>query len=252
LDKLARVRAELDAAHQIQLRFTPNDVPPIPHVLLKGVYYPANEVGGDYLDYFQTDDGNWVIAIADVCGKGIPAALFMIMLRSAYRLVGRNAQSAKELLCEVNTAMKHSINERAFITTLCCVISKDGGSMTYARAGHPKLIRIPGSSEAAYEIATNGLALGLSEDDRVFTEILNEVTVPLVKGDRFLMFTDGLPESNDPGKNEYGIKRLLGLVSKNKDKKPETLITTIMTDLNNFTNNGPAHDDLTMLAMEIT
>jgi sigma-B regulation protein RsbU (phosphoserine phosphatase) len=105
LGEKSRLDGELDAARSIQSRFTPNFRPQIPHVNLKGVYYPAYEVGGDYLDYFQTEDGQWVIVIADVCGKGIPAALLMTMLRSTFRVEARKETSAKRLLCAVNQVM---------------------------------------------------------------------------------------------------------------------------------------------------
>ena len=146
LEKKARLQGELEVAQDIQRRFTPQNKPSIPRINLKGVYFPAYEVGGDYLDYFQTDSGNWVVVIADVSGKGIPAALVMTMLRSTFRAEARYETSAKKLLCAVNDLMIEDLDDKSFVTALCLIIDKDGHSMSYARAGHPPLLLQHGSN----------------------------------------------------------------------------------------------------------
>jgi PAS domain S-box-containing protein len=251
LGKRARLRGELDAARLIQQRFTPRETPPIPRIRVKGVYFPANEVGGDYLDYFQTDDGNWVIAIADVCGKGIPAALFMIMLRSAFRIVGRHAESAKALLCAVNDTMTLNLDEKSFVTVLCLVINKEGTFMTYARAGHPMLLELRGDVLGPKNVECKGVALGLVGDSATFARLLDEVTIPLESGSRFLIYTDGLTEATDPDKNSYGSQRLFDLLAGPGAPDSESLVMKIMADIKDFTRGSPYHDDLTILAMEV-
>jgi PAS domain S-box-containing protein len=251
LGKRARLQGELDAARLIQQRFTPREVPPIPRIRAKGVYFPAHEIGGDYLDYFQTNDGNWVIAIADVCGKGVPAALFMIMLRSAFRIMGRTATSAKTLLCDVNDAMRLSLDEKSFVTVLCLVIDKEGTVMTYARAGHPKLLDLRSAGQRPRDVECKGVALGLVSDSAQFAGLQDEVTLPLEKGDRFLVYTDGLTEATDPDKNSYGTQRLFDLVAGSPAMDPESLVTTIMADIKDFARGSPYHDDLTIFAMEV-
>ncbi|MBD3314386.1 MAG: PAS domain S-box protein, partial [Chitinivibrionales bacterium] len=182
----ARMQGELDAARNIQQSFTPRYRPSIAHVDLKSVYYPAFEVGGDYLDYFQTDNGDWVVVIADVCGKGVPAALLMTVLRSTFRVEARDKTSARDLLCAVNNSMLINLDSRSFVTALCLLIRKDGMGMTYSRAGHPQLIKIS-AGKTPEKIECNGIALGLVPDRGTFDAILDEVDVPLSAGDRFLI-----------------------------------------------------------------
>jgi PAS domain S-box-containing protein len=250
LGEQARMLGELDAARSIQQRFVPKEKPSIPHVNLKGVYYPAFEVGGDYLDYFMADNGNWVVVVADVCGKGVPAALFMTMLRSAFRIQGRQAVSARELLCNVNDAMIYNLDDRSFVTVICSVIAADGSSMTYARAGHPMLIHAK-EKGCSHTIHTNGLALGLAPDSAVFSSMIDELTIPLRSGDAFVMYTDGLSEATDPAKAPYGSRRLLDVMADCHGLDSESIVDRIMRDVREFTHGLPPHDDLTLLAMQI-
>lgn len=252
VEKKARLQGELEVAQDIQRRFTPQEKPSIPRVNLKGVYYPAYEVGGDYLDYFRTDSGNWVVVIADVSGKGIPAALVMTMLRSTFRAEARYETSAKKLLCAVNDLMKQDLDDKSFVTALCLIIDKDGNSMSYARAGHPPLlIQHADNGNAPKPINPKGLALGMVSG-RDFADRLEEVTLALSPGDRFLIFTDGLLEAMDADRKFYGIKRLLDLMARGQAHEPETVIKSILDDVAGFIRSEPYHDDLTMLAMEIT
>lgn len=250
LGEKARLQGELDAARSIQRSFTPHYKPNIPHVELKGVYSPAFEVGGDYLDYFQTESGNWVVVIADVCGKGIPAALLMTVLRSIFRVESRTHTTAKTLLCAVNESMKINLDDKSFVTALCLVISKDGKSMTYSRAGHPMLLRQRDEGKVEV-IPCSGIALGLVSDASTFSAMVDEVTLPLDINNRYLIYTDGLTEATDPDKNSYGIQRLTSLLEKNKDESPNELIESILMDIKEFTRGAPYHDDLTILAMKV-
>jgi PAS domain S-box-containing protein len=247
----ARLDGELDAARSIQRRFTPQHRPDIPHVNLTGVYYPAYEVGGDYLDYFQTEEGNWVVVIADVCGKGIPAALLMTTLRSAFRIEAKNETSSKRLLSAVNKFMTLNLDDRSFVTALCLIISKDGTRMSYARAGHPMLLKVGHCGSVPETITCGGLALGLMRDTTNFSGMLEEKDIPLIAGDRYLLYTDGLIDASDPQKNTYGFSRLQMLLSRDRDSEPEKLINVLMTDIKNFARGAPYHDDLTILALQI-
>ena len=252
LGEKSRLDGELDAARSIQRRFTPNFKPHIPRVNIKGVYYPAYEVGGDYLDYFQTDAGNWVIVIADVCGKGIPAALLMTMLRSTFRVEARKETSARKLLCAVNQFMTINLDERSFVTALCLIIANDGGSMSYARAGHPMLVKLGRQGAQPENIACSGIALGLIPETEKFCELIEEVAIPLKQGDRFLIYTDGLIDASDPQKNTYGFHRLGQLLARDKESDAEALIAAVMADIKSFTRGAPYHDDLTILALQVT
>ncbi len=252
LGEKARLEGELDAARNIQRSFTPQFKPSIPHIDLKGVYYPAFEVGGDYLDYFENEQGDWVVVIADVCGKGIPAALLMTVLRSTFRVEARNRSSAKELLCAVNESMKINLDNRSFVTALCLIIDRQGGKMTYSRAGHPMLLMLGSSGETPANVPCAGLALGLVADSDMFASMLEEVSLDLKQGQRFLVYTDGLTEATNPEKESYGMKRLCSLLSNGNTGNPQLIVEAIMADIKRFTRDAPYHDDLTMLALQVT
>jgi sigma-B regulation protein RsbU (phosphoserine phosphatase) len=248
----ARLEGELEAARNIQLSFMPQEKPPIPHVNVKGVYYPAFEVGGDYLDYFSTDDGSWVLVVADVCGKGVPAALHMTVLRSSFRSEARSRSSSKEILCAVNEAMRIHLDNKSFVTALCLVVNKDGTSMKYSRAGHPLLLRLGNAGRDAVNIACNGVALGLVSDAARFGNLIEEVEIPLVKGDRYLIYTDGVTEALNENRETYGFVRLCAALEHERGHNPEKVISAIMNDVGKFKREQPFHDDLTMLAMSVT
>lgn len=252
LRQKARLDGELDAARAIQRRLIPSFRPDIPRVNLKGVYYPAYEVGGDYLDYFRNDAGNWVIAVADVCGKGVPAALLMTMLRSMFRAEGRRETSARNLLCSVNDCMAANIDHRSFITALCLIISRDGTSMTYARAGHPPLIRLEKNNGAPHSMAINGMALGLVSNSASFRSDLEESAICLETGDSFIMYTDGLLDAEGPSEDSYGPERLDRLLTGLPRTDADALVSGIMDDIRQFTGGRPYRDDMTVCALQVT
>ena len=251
LKEKARLDGEIEAARSIQYRFIPHHKPPIPRIDLKGMYTPAYEVGGDYLDYFQTENGAWIIVIADICGKGVPAALLMTMLRSTFRIEAKYATSARDLLCSVNNFLAQNVDDRSFVTALCLVITSDGARMNYARAGHPKLVRIDPAGNTVEEVSTRGMALGLTAENDAFRSMLEEVTLPLEKGDKYLIYTDGLVEAIDPDKNQYGFPRIREVLVRNRNGDPETIVGQLMEDNKRFTRGAPAYDDLTILALEV-
>ncbi len=251
LGEKARLEGELEAARNIQRSFTPQFRPSIPHVTLKGVYYPAFEVGGDYLDYFENEDGHWVIVIADVCGKGVPAALLMTVLRSTFRVEARGLASARAILSAVNQAMQINLDNRSFVTAICLVLDRDGKTMSYSRAGHPQLLKVPADGGNPESIDCAGIALGLTSDHKTFDSLLDEVRIPLRTGDRYLIYTDGLTEATNGGKDSYGMERLERVVTTTRSCDPDGIIRGIMADIRAFTGTAPYHDDLTMLALEV-
>jgi PAS domain S-box-containing protein len=249
LSERARIQSELEIAHGIQKRFTPRD-PEVPHFSVKGVCLPANEVGGDYLDYFQNRNGDWVMVIADVCGKGIPAALVMTSLRSSFRCEARELNSSQELLCAVNDLMLPDLKaDNTFITCICLIIGKDGRYMNYTHAGHPMLIMFKNNNSKPEIIQTEGVAMGIMEG-KEFRENICEVNMRLQSGDRLLAYTDGLIDTINADNEMYGLERLLELFEHNTSCKPDVLVDAILQDLNRFSHGLRQRDDLTLFALE--
>lgn len=249
----ARLDGELHAARIIQRKFIPESKPQIFRINLKGAYYPANEISGDYLDYFKTRKGDWVIVVADVAGKGIPAALLMTTLRSAFRIQGRDETSAKKLLFSVNEFIAADLNaQHSFLTALCLIISSDGKTMSYARAGHPGLLKLSTPREPLHTIEIPGIAIGLTPEPIQLESILQERTISLHQGDRFFIYTDGLIEAMNPDSKFYGQKRLYSLLKDDMTSNADEIIDLVMLDIKKFTRGAPNHDDLTLLALDVT
>jgi len=251
LEVKARMEGELEAARNIQQSLTPHDKPSIPRISLAGAYIPAYEVGGDYLDYFQCGDGSWAVIVADVCGKGVPAAMLMTILRSVARVECRLNFTAKKLLTAVNESICRTINERSFITALCLVIKGDGSSMTYARAGHLKLLKTDVSGQTVASIDSKGLALGIVPDAAEFASLLEEAVIPLTAGESFLAYTDGVSEANNEQKQLYGLPRLMNIFKNVGQETADRIVEGILNDVKAFTGSQPASDDITMFAMKV-
>ncbi len=162
------------------------------------------------------------------------------------------AAEAEKLLCAVNEFMTMNLDERSFVTALCLIIAKNGSAMTYARAGHPMLLKLGLPGNLPENIACNGIALGLIPEIDKFSELLEEVHIPLKQGERYLIYTDGLVDASDPQKNSYGFHRLCELLSRDKNHDAEAIIASIMADIKAFTRGAPYHDDLTILALQVT
>ncbi len=243
LEVKARLEGELEAARNIQQSLTPHDTPSIPHVNIAGAYLPAHEVGGDYLDYFQCGDGSWAVIVADVCGKGLPAAMLMTILRSVARVEARTNCTAKSLLCAINQSICCNINERSFITALCLVIKPDGTAMTYSRAGHAKLIKIDAAGQAIASIESAGVALGIIADAGDFSQTMEEIALPLSDGDAYLAYTDGVSEANNAAQEFYGYPRLVSSLQRLMTASPDAIVAGILEELRAFMGKEPAHDD---------
>ena len=249
LEEKTRIESELEAAKKIQTHYVP-ETPDIPDMAIHGVCLPAREIGGDYLDYFQNENGDWVIAIADVCGKGIPAAMVMTSLRSCMRSEGRRQRSSRDLLISVNSLMCQELErEMSFITCLCIIVSKDGHTLNVSRAGHPNLVAFGQRSAQPGSIHSKGIALGMSTEAD-FAARLEEVTLSLRPGDRFFAFTDGVDEAMDVNLRPYGKERLFRVLEQRRDQSPFNVITEVLADVRKHSKNHQQFDDMTLFSLE--
>ncbi len=249
LGEKTRMESELQVARQIQMHYVPEN-PSIPNFSISGVCLPALEIGGDYLDYFQNTDGDWVIVIADVCGKGIPAALVMTSLRSCMRSEGRRVSSSKELLTLVNRLLTDELQrEKSFITCLCIILSKTGDKLNFSRAGHQPLVTYGRSGQIPKSIPSKGVAMGMSTGE-YFSSRLEEVSLALRPGDRFFAFTDGVDEAMNSEQQSYGKERLFKVLENNQAKSPVKLIQDVLADISQHVRGYKQYDDMTLIALE--
>ena len=183
-----RLEQELRIARGIQMSLLPQEPLNVAGLLFAGHCEPAREVGGDYYDFWAIDDHRFGLLIADVAGKGTSAALYMAELKGIVLSFSQSHMSPRQLLIDANRIISNHLDTQRFITMTYGVVDVRARTLTYARAGHCPLIRLPGPgspSQAAEVLAPDGLVLGLKIDDgETFARLLEEATVPHCAGRR--------------------------------------------------------------------
>ena len=216
---------------------------------------PAREVGGDYYDVLPIEDGCLGVLIADVAGKGTSAALYMAELKGVVLALSQRHCSPRDLLIEANRLISRHLNPRSFITVTYAVIDLRARTLTHARAGHCPLIYRPGPpspDRRPQALTPDGLVLGLQIDNgEMFDGLLEEVTVPILAGDLFVLYTDGLTEAMNPEGECFGDTRLEGLVEEHGDLPLAELRERLLREIGAFVGSAPQQDDMTMVLVRV-
>ena len=242
-----RIGAELDVATHIQKSMLPCIFPPFPERKEFDVYAtmnPAKEVGGDFYDFFMVDDTHLAVVMADVSGKGVPAALFMVIGKTLIKDHTQPGKSLGEVFTDVNNMLCDSNSEGLFITAFEGVLDLVTGEFRYVNAGHePPYLCKQGEGFEAYKIKA-GFVLAGMEDLRY-----REGSLQLSPGDRIFLYTDGVTEATDGANQLYGSERLHRVLNANLDAGPETLLPAVKADVDQFVGDAPQFDDITMLCL---
>ena len=238
----AAERRELSEALKIQQRLLPQEVPQLEGWELAASWQPASGVGGDCFDTIRFGDAKLAITIADVVGKGIPAALLMSNLQAAVRAFASEAVEPMALCQQVNRILCGNIAEGRFISFFYCVLDSLTGVMTYTNAGHylPMLVRADGTHE---RLGIGGPVLGvLSEAE------YEQGTIALGGGDRVVLFTDGLSEARNADDEEFGEERLLAAAIEHRTCSAPALQARLADTVAQFT-AGLMQDDATLIVL---
>lgn len=242
-----RIGAELDVAAKIQTSMLPCIFPPFPNRDEFDIYAtmdPAKEVGGDFYDFFMVDDDHLAFVVADVSGKGVPAALFMVIGKTLIKDHTGLHDDLGEVFSEVNNILCASNSEEMFITAFEGVLNLKTGELRYVNAGHetPFICRGDGVYEP-FKVKA-GFVLAGMEGIRY-----RGGSVQLKPGDKIFQYSDGVPEAMN-GKNEqYGMPRLEKVLAQNSGKAPAELLPAIKADLDAFVGEAEQFDDITMLCI---
>ena len=250
-----RLEQELRIARNIQMSLLPQGPLSMPGLTLTAHCEPAREVGGDYYDFLPIDDHTLGILVADVSGKGTSAALYMAELKGIVLSLSQRYRSPRELLIEADRIISRHLDSRSFITVTYLVVDLQAGTLQYARAGHCPLVYVPGpyaAQRAPQLLAPDGLVLGLQLDGgQTFVRLLEEVSVPLGRGDLFVLYTDGLTEAMNSGGECFGESRLATLIGEHADLHADELRERILRDIEAFTESALQQDDMTMVLLRI-
>jgi serine phosphatase RsbU (regulator of sigma subunit) len=250
-----RLEQELKIARSIQMSLLPQGPLLMPGVSLSGHCEPAREVGGDYYDFLPLANERIGILIADVAGKGTSAALYMAELKGLVLSLSRHHVSPRTLLIEANSIISKHLDSRSFITMTYAVVDLRARTITFARAGHCPMIYVPGPdalSRTPQVLTPEGMVLGLQFDlGDTFDRLLEEVTLPLGRGDLFLLYTDGISEAMNEQGDCFGDQRLVDLAERNADLKSDDQCERILSDVHAFAGAAAQHDDMTMVLLKM-
>lgn len=246
---LHHLEKELSIARSIQESIIPHQFVPIPDIHtfeILGTTVPAQQVGGDFFDFFKLSDNRLGFLIGDVSGKGIPAALFMSMTRAVMRTVAQRYYSPKDCLKEANRILCMDNDTSMFVTLLYGILNPMTGIIQLSNAGHnpPYLLT---SSGALSQIARNeGVALG-ADEGAAFVEH----RLKLNKDDCLILYTDGITEASNSQNEQYGRQRLEGtILSWSKGDSIDSLLKHILLDVNQFTGGIVPYDDIALFCLK--
>lgn len=244
-----RMDSELRIAHDIQMSLVPKTFPPIPSrtdLDLFAALEPAREVGGDFYDFFALDDNRLVLAIGDVSGKGVPAALFMAVTRSFLRSAFRSDSDPAIVMDHVNRELNVGNDACMFVTLFCAILNLDTGVLEYVNAGHnPPLIRYP-DSKIVWITEPKGPIAGVMEE---MTYESGHVSFP--EGSLLVFYTDGVTEAMDVKQNLYGEDRLHAWLESIDDTTCcEALTDALLKEIKTFAGEAEQSDDITVLMVK--
>ena len=243
----SRLETELAMASSIQSDMLPNIFPPFPEREEFDIFAsmdPAKEVGGDFYDYFFVDDSHLGLVIADVSGKGVPAALFMMVSKIVLQQYAMQGLSPKAALEAANRTICANNREEIFVTVWLGVLDIQSGKLTAANAGHeyPAI----GKSGDGFSLLKDkhGLVIGAFESSKY-----REYELQLEAGDTLFLYTDGVPEATNAKEALYGADRMLAALNRSPGAAPEALLKTLREDVDAFVGSAPQFDDMTMLCL---
>ena len=242
----ARIESELNIANAIQKNMLPSIFPAFPEHKEIDIYAemkPAKEVGGDFYDMFLIDENHLAFLIADVSGKGVPAALIMMITKTLIKNTALNGYSVDEVFYKVNNLLceKNALNH--FVTSWFGILDLRTGKLEFVNAGHnPPLIYTKKKNTFEYYKTKPNLILAAMEDTKY-----TKYEVTLEPGDKIFLYTDGVTEATSDNDELYGEKRLKDYLNSNIDKNVEITIKGIKKDIDNFIGKAEQFDDITML-----
>ena len=240
------IRKEMEIAREVQQFLFPKVMPDEKGLRVLATYLPHHSVGGDYYDFISLSDEQFIICVADVSGKGIPAALLMSNFQAALRALVRKTSDLKEIVRELNYQIFQSANGENYITAFIAHYDRKNFTLRYVNAGHTPPILIHNNQEI--QLLTEGtLILGSFEP----LPFLREGKMEKLKNFFFFGYTDGLTETFNAEDEQYGAERLEGFLIKNYGQNLQNLHEKLIATLDEFSGSGEHHDDITFLSLKV-
>ena len=252
-----RIKAELSIAASIQQNMMPTAFPAFPDRDEFDIYarmVPAKEVGGDFYDFFMIDEWHLAMVVADVSGKGIPAALFMMTAKTMIKTQTRMQPNPMQVLRDVNDMLFENNADHMFVTVWLGILDIQTGLLTYSDAGHERLFLYREGKWTAMPKAA-GMALAIFHTSefvgRTAKRAFRNCTLQLNPGDAIFQYSDGVTEATNAEKRMFGENRLLETVNDKPFTNPKELLTHVHDVIDGFVGDAPQFDDMTMLCMSM-
>lgn len=242
-----RLEKELDVAREMQMKLMPRTLPKNEYLDIASIFIPAFEVGGDYYDFFKLKENKLGFVIADVSGKGISAAFIMAEIRGVFESLVDLLMSPKEILTKTNMILKRSLDSKSFVTATFGVFDFNENKVFLSRAGHCPLILI--RNRVAVEYRFGGIGLGLNYTE-LFGNIIEEVTIDLIKDDLLIFYTDGITEAKNENLEDFGIDSLKKIILEEVNSDVEGIANKIVKEVTIYSQNSPQHDDITLVVFK--
>ncbi len=241
-----KLQQEFQFARDIQQTFLPRQIPIVKGWDVSSLWQPANQVGGDFFDFFLTRPDTFCAVVADVSDKGMPAALYMTVTRTLIRSFAQEYLTPGQILKKVNDLLLQDNPAGMFVTTTIVIGSKQSGTIMYANAGHNPPILCSATSQIK-ELPKGQIALGVLEN-----QVYEDHNLEIDPQSFIILFSDGVTDTTSPGGENYSTQRLIKLISTNRFKRADGFTYALENDLIQFRAGLPSVDDITVLALRRT
>jgi serine phosphatase RsbU (regulator of sigma subunit) len=242
---------DLDIAKEIQENLLPKHVPRIAGYDVSAYYSPSKEVGGDYYDFFLVDKTHLGMICADVSGKGIPGSMVMMMAKALVSYEAESNLSPRDIFCKVNRTLAKDIKRGMFVTAFYMLLDIPTARLTVASAGHNPLLLYRAATKQCVEVNPGGIALGFDKDGRLFERNMKEEVIQLQRGDRAVIYTDGVTEAMSPGGEEFGEERLQAITIQAAGRSSSEYLTTLVNAIQGHAQTDDQHDDITIVTLKV-
>jgi serine phosphatase RsbU (regulator of sigma subunit) len=239
-----KLERDLQMAREVQASFLPQETPQIPGWEFVVRWRPAREVSGDYYDFLQGEGGKIGLVIADVAGKGMPAALFMVLTRSTVRASVDLSSTPAHGIARANRLLCADASGGMFVTLLYATLDPASGQVTYVSGGHEPPLLCRAQSEELVELLPTGMALGVIPEAS-----FEQRTIELGSGDLLVLYTDGLTDTVDAQENDFGLDRVKRVVLEHRHGPADEIVAALEQAMDDYTGSALPFDDTALLVI---
>ena len=240
-----QVEREIRLAIDIQESLMPHHMPDLPGYSIAAIAIPAHSVSGDFYDFVNNDHGISLV-LADIAGKGIPAAMLTSTARSLFRISSEHGQSPAMALDEVNSRLYDDLTRAGmFITMLVAQLNLSDGKIKYANAGHTEVVCYRHHDRCCQTIPVTGIPLGILKEFEI-----SEIEIVTRPGDILLLYSDGITEATDLHDHLFGVERLQSILQQNLEQEPDFIMQKIVDAVDMFCQHMPHSDDITLIILK--